>query len=221
MFVGVDVAGEENTWAVVLSGDLTVLPVLSLSEGRSVTLYEIVKFFEENTALAVAIDAPLTFGLMDEGGFRESDRVLREILKMKGGNPNWVVSYHVLQAVPVRGLTLAEALSPLVGTLIETHPRASLFLSLPKELKTLVQLYKRDENSLRTIWRFLVERWQLRTEKVPRFVSDGIVDALVCAITAYLYHKKPEELLFLPPTKGARGRGPFVVISDTPIFSVL
>ncbi len=222
MFIGVDLAGENNTWAVVLRKEgerLFLEPALSLPEAHPVELFEIVRFSVENPVLGVAIDAPLTFGWRDRRGFRESDRRLRTLLKEKGGSPGWVVSYHVLRAVPVRGHVLAEALAPLVGTLLETHPRASLFWILPPEKRTLVRSYKnpgiperKRREAQKALWRYLCETHHLAGPGPPE-VNDGLVDALVCALTVFFFHHHPERLLFLPREPGAHGRGPFVVMA--------
>ncbi|OAQ20575.1 hypothetical protein [Thermosulfurimonas dismutans] len=67
-------------------------------------------------------------------------------LRKEDAARNWVVSYHGLQAVPVRGKILAEALSPVVETILETHPRVSLYFCLQEEMKDLVFLYKPRRN---------------------------------------------------------------------------
>ncbi len=211
-YLGVDIAGESGTRAIALPDK---------EEGRLLIpkarfLESLVSFCEEKRVIAVAIDAPLTFGLRDERGLRDSDRKLRGLLPPKARS--WVVSYHGLQAVPIRGKILAEALGPLVGTILETHPRASLYFLLPDPLKPLVYLYKprrgipepeRQEACAR-ILDYLSKKFHLRAEELAP--DDGLLDALVCALTARAFHRHPESLLFLSrEARGIYGRGPFVV----------
>ncbi|HIE32477.1 MAG TPA: DUF429 domain-containing protein [Thermodesulfobacteriaceae bacterium] len=218
-FLGIDLAGEKNTWIVALKEGRT----LSFEILKPVSLESIVSFCEKHWVLGVAIDAPLTFGLKDEKGFRESDQKLRNLLPKEASN--WVVSYHGLQAVPIRGKILAEALSPVVGTILETHPRASLYFFLPKEMKELTFRYKPkkglpkavQEEALKKIWGYLLKSFDIPTESLENHISDGLVDALVCALTAWLFHRAPENLISLSSKAlGTFGRGPFVVIQKLP-----
>ncbi len=213
LFLGVDLGGEENTWAVAVDREGNPFPGLSLPEGEPVALAEILDFIRKNRVLAAALDAPISFSLTDRKGLREADHRLREILRGEGGEPGWVVSYHALMGIPVRGLLLAEALAPMVGTIIETHPRAALYLALPQEKKSLVKTYKglrpEAEAALRELWRALFP------EENPRRITHGLLDASVCALTARAYHLAPENLLFLP-SSGSRGFGPFVVLLKFP-----
>lgn len=212
-FLGVDLGGEENTWAVAVEREGKLSPGLSLPEGKPVSLTEIVEFSRKNRMLAAALDAPISFSLTDRKGLREADRRLREILRDEGGDPGWVVSYNALMGIPVRGLLLAEALAPVVGTIIETHPRAALYLALPREKKSLVKAYKgrgpEAEAALRELWTTLFAK------ENPRRLSHGLLDALVCALTARAYHLAPESLLFLP-SSASRGFGPFVILLKFP-----
>ncbi len=215
-FLGVDIAGERGSRAVALprQGRSSLL----IPEARS--LESLVSFCEEYLVAAVAIDAPLTFGLRDEKGFREADLRLRSLLPPKARS--WVVSYHGLQAVPIRGKILAEALSPLVGTVLETHPRASLYFLLPEALKPLVFLYKprrgipetQRREACARILEYLSKKFHLRAEELTP--EDGLLDALVCALTARVFHQELENLLFLSrKARGVYGRGPFVVFSPS------
>ena len=187
---------------------------------RSGLLRDLVAFCETHPVLGVAIDAPLTFGLADRKGFRETDRKLRSLLPREARN--WVVSYHGLQAVPIRGKILAEALSPVVGTILETHPRSSLYFLLPETEKHLAFEYKlrggwpstAGQRASRRILRYLKERFGIKIYlPEEEEINDGLVDALLCALTVYLFHTAPENLLFLSRrAQGFSGRGPFVVI---------
>jgi hypothetical protein len=62
-------------------------------------------------------------------------------------------------AVPVRGKLLAESLSPIVGTLLETHPRACLMLGLDKSSGTAVRKYKKSEPSSEEHVVKLLQHW--------------------------------------------------------------
>jgi predicted nuclease with RNAse H fold len=175
----------------------------------------IVDYCGENPVVGVAIDAQLTMSLAAETGFRESDRQLRALLP--SDCRNWVASINSLMAVPVRGRLLSEFLAPMVGTLLETHPRACLLFALGGDVDTAVRKYKGRAGDEATYTRTLWERWAKRFRIVhPTPASaDGALDALVCATVAYLYHHAPENLLRLTDkASGIRGRGPFYVIAS-------
>ncbi len=87
--------------------------------------------------LGVAIDAQLTWAAADERGFRSSDLQLRDLVP----DSSWVASQNSLMAVPVRGRQVAELVAPWVGTIIETHPRACLYLWRP-DLLPQIRTYK-------------------------------------------------------------------------------
>ncbi|MDP9479436.1 MAG: hypothetical protein M3R38_27820, partial [Actinomycetota bacterium] len=69
------------------------------------------------------------------------------MLQERQGSRNWVASAAGLLAVPVRGRLLAEHLSPTVGTLIETHPRASLLFALGEKFLEPIREYKRGDEA--------------------------------------------------------------------------
>jgi len=213
IYLGVDVAGKENTWIAALSPRNGGLEVVV--QPHMASLKEILTYCEENNVVAVAIDAQLTVALSDESGFRTSDHKLRELLPPDCRN--WVASINSLMAVPIRGRMLAEALSPIVGTLLETHPRACLLLGLGRSVSMAVRSYKRSNPSSEEHVVKLVQHWCNRfhitpSDEVP--IQDGALDSLVCATVAYLYHHMPEKLLKLRhEAKDKTGRGPFFVVA--------
>lgn len=216
IFLGVDVAGAKNTWVAALSpkgGSLEVVAIPHLS-----TLEKIAAYCEEKSVVAVAIDAQLTMALSDEDGFRTSDRWLRALLPPDC--QNWVASINSLMAVPIRGRLLADSLSPVVGTLLETHPRASLLFGLEKTAGTAIRNYKRKDSSAKEHTIALLRRWCSRFHiavgsEIP--TKDGALDSLVCATVAYLFHHAPERLLKLRyKVEGKTGRGPFYVLAPIP-----
>lgn len=125
--------------------------------------------------------------------------------------------------MPVRGRLLAEHLSPTVGTVIETHPRASLLFGLGEEFLELIREYKpkRDDTKsaaearrshTRTLWRAWSEAFGILTHE-PVY-HDGALDSLVCATVAHLYHHAPAALHKLRhEVPGKVGRGPFYVVA--------
>ncbi len=125
LYLGVDIAGADNSWVCVLQRTGENLFVHE-SPCRK-RLDQIVTYCDEKLVLASAIDAQLTWAPIEkeDTGFRTSDCFLR---KMLAPNSNWVQSQNDSMAVPVRGRQLAEILAPRVGTIIETHPRACLYL---------------------------------------------------------------------------------------------
>lgn len=211
IFLGVDIAGADNTWFTALaSGEKD--PVIFTQPAKT-TLEALVTFCQQNPVLAVAIDAPLTTSLAAETGFRPSDQQLRQLLPAEFRN--WVASTNSLMAVPVRGMLLADHLAPLVGTIIETHPRASLYFGLEKgdEIHAAIKGYKTSPNATR-LTSMLWQAWEQRFRIQPSDIvpTDGALDALVCATIACLYHQEPSALLRLSPgTNELRGRGPFYV----------
>jgi predicted nuclease with RNAse H fold len=218
IYLGIDVAGAKNTWMAGLSAGENGL--LVPFEPRAVSLERVVEVCEETPVVAAAIDAQLTMSLSAETGFRASDRHLRELLP--ADCRSWVASINSLMAVPVRGRLLAEYLSPLVGTLLETHPRASLLFGLGEAAGDAVRTYKRggacDAEAVATLWEGWAARFDVRLDAPPR--TDGALDALVCATVATLYHHAPDALLRLreraagdPGPTALRGRGPFYVVA--------
>jgi hypothetical protein len=119
-------------------------------------------------------------------------------------------------AVPVRGQLLAGALRPIVGTILETHPRADLLFGLGKNALPWIKTYKggrQTGSEVKSIWDLWSERFSIHWDDVPE--TDGALDALVCATNAYLYHHQPDQLLKLHDTsEGTQGYGPFYVIDD-------
>lgn len=228
IYLGVDVAGAKNTWVAGLSPNgPSGLEVVN--EPHLASLKSIVDYCEDNDVVAVAIDAQLAISISDENGLRCSDKELRKLLCKKGGSRNWVMPFNSLMAVPVRGRLLADHLSPMVGTLIETHPRASLLFGLgssDKAICTAIREYKpkrgdtpqQKENRIEHI-QMLWKKWSSSfgiSPHEPDKAHDGALDALVCATVAHRFHHEPSVLHKLRhdvPEK--TGRGPFYVIQRT------
>jgi predicted nuclease with RNAse H fold len=212
VYMGVDVGGKGNTWACALSErSSTGQRELFVFFGpKKATLEELVKLCWGWRVVACAIDAPLSYSLEEESGLRRCDQALRELLPPECRN--WVMSLHSLMAAPIRGLRLAEALAPAVGTIVETHPRASLLFALPG-LQQAVCRYKRaDRAACAQLWQAWAATFAIRglLEVLPH---DGALDALVCATVAWLYHRRPEVLVsFAQGGFGTRGFGPLVVV---------
>jgi len=212
IFLGVDVAGASNTWVCGLApaeGGLTLILPPAVQ-----TLEAIVRYTEEEPVVAVAIDAPLTSAISDENGFRASDKELRKLLPVEFRA--WVASQNSLMAVPLRGRQLADALAPTVGTILETHPRACLFFAA-RDLMEPLRKYKKDEAASaalyqRILWDHWVTQFRIGGEQSPQ-LSDGALDALVCATIAALFHRQPHTLRKLcHDAAGKTGRGPFYVL---------
>ncbi len=214
IYLGVDVAGAKNTWATALSPSDSSLAVVD--GPRRASLAAVVGYCESNNVVAATIDAQLTAALSEENGYRESDMELREMLLERQGSRNWVAAATGLLAVPVRGRLLAEHLSPTVGTVIETHPRASLLFALGEEYLVPIREYKRGDEAAefhtRTLWRAWSEAFGVLPHE-PTY-HDGALDSLVCATVAYLYHHEPAALHKLRhEVTGRVGRGPFYVVA--------
>jgi len=215
--LGIDLGGEEKTFALALKekeGRLSLERALSLKEEpfKGVSLKEILDFVIKERVLVTAIDAPLSFSPFIEKGYRKADLVLRELLP--GKKKSWVLSYHALMGIPLRGFLLARGLSPYCGAILETHPRASLYFLLPEPQKALSEKYKKgglEKEEALFLEEFFKEKFGLAVP-FSLFEKDDLVDALLCALTGYFYLKNPEKLHFLPQEEGLSGFGPFVVL---------
>lgn len=209
IYLGIDIAGADNTWVAGLAerdGGL----VVALAPQR-LALAEIVAYCGREQVMAAAIDGQLSMAATDERGFRASDWELRELLPRE--NRNWVASFNSLMAVPLRSLLLAERLAPEVGTLLEVHPRASLWFALGKERPEAVRHYKKAAAApahIDWLWRAWSALFAI-TGTAP--ATDGGLDALVCATLGWLYGKRPERLhLLRHPAAHKTGYGPFYVL---------
>lgn len=206
-FLGVDVAGEANTWvaAVVPShGGLS----LSFEPTRLGTT-NLLELIDEERPTAIAIEGQLSLAFSEGNGFRSCDRELRALLP-----PDcqaWVASANSLMAVPVRARLLADAVSADVATIVETHPRAAMLLVLGPEHLADLREYKRSDDAVGRLAREWCHRNAI--QGVPALSSDGALDALVCATVASCYHLAPQRLRLLRHMAvDRRGRGPFVVM---------
>lgn len=175
--------------------------------------------------VATTIDAQLTMALSEENGFRTSDRCLQR--QLPEDCQGWVMSFNSLMAVPIRGRLLSDHLSPTVGTMLETHPRASLLFGLghvEEQIHTAIREYKRKRNDTpeqlevrAQHTRTLGQHWSASfgiSPHEPLSYHDGALDSLVCATVAYLYHHEPEKLLRLRHDATEKtGRGPFYVVN--------
>ena len=212
IYVGVDIAGAANTWVCALAQDGAQLRIVLGPE--LATLERIVSYCEIEDVVAVCIDAQLTIALSEENGFRTSDLELRKLLPK--GYQTWVASINSLMAVPVRGRLLADTISPVVGTLIETHPRASLLFGLGRDALPEIEDYKSKSaasGSVRSLWDQWCARFGIHGPETP--TTDGALDALVCATVAYQFHHAPQQLRKLRHDVPAKtGHGPFYVVRE-------
>lgn len=211
LYVGIDIAGSANTWVAGLerSGSRLALD----QPPRKASLLELVQLAEQRDVIAVAIDAQLSMALSDENGFRSSDYELRALLP--SDCRTWVASLNSLMAVPIRARLLADALSPSVGTIIETHPRASLYFASDSRLDVAVRRYKKGEQTasyVESLWQSWSGRFGI--DGALGAMTDGALDAAVCATVAYLSHHRPDALVRLRHSAPDKtGRGPFYVVS--------
>ena len=123
----------------------------------------------------------------------------------------WVASANSLMAVLLRARLLADTISPSVATIAETHPRASMFLELGQAHLQEIKEYKRSGEAVRHLTSAWCERNHIHGAE--GVMSDGALDALVCATVAYCCHLAPHRLRFLRHGAADRqGRGPFLVM---------
>jgi predicted nuclease with RNAse H fold len=206
-FIGVDIAGAEKTWA---AGLMPSSRGLQISFGPKLATPEhLMAIVNAQGATAVAIDGQLSLAFSDANGFRSSDTELRTLLPPDCRT--WVASANSLMAVPVRARLLADAISPAVGTVLETHPRACLALYLGEQSLADVREYKRSTEAVQR----LLDRWvvEFGIHGGVAASTDGALDAIVCATVAFCYHSAPRRLRLLRHSAQDRqGRGPFVVL---------
>jgi len=219
-FLGIDIAGSKNTWMALLEDHDSGLRLKT--QPSIVTIQKIIDQCSEGLISSVAIDAQLSLSPADERGFRPEDEKLKSLLPAECRN--WVASFNSLMAVPVRGRLLAEAIAPIVGTILETHPRASLLLALGDDRRQSTMEYKkRTKESLSSyrerggpqfagrLWKAWCDKYRI-VARPPGEVTDGEVDALVCATIGVLFHREPRKLMRLTgANRQAMGRGPFYV----------
>ena len=213
LYLGIDVAGASNTWCAALSDDGTQLK-LALAP-HVATLPDIVAYTNDNDVLAAAIDAQLSIAMSNLTGFRSGDTELRNLLPAQ--HRNWVASVNSLMAVPIRGQMLADALSPSVATIIETHPRASLYFGCPPDHEDSIANYKRDPGAAECVshlWAYWSTSFGLTDALSTN--TDGALDAVVCATIAYLCHNDPTRLFRLRHNAVDRtGHGPFYILDPS------
>lgn len=223
-FVGVDLAGANNTWvAAVALGRRKLSLALKPQPCDLPFLIELVR---RQPVLGCAIDAPLSLSLTDHTGLRSSDRQLRSIARQLArdhGQPasrliSWVASFNFLMAVPIRARLLAEALQPHVPMLFETHPRLNMAFVDPA-LLPLLQTYKskqaddaQKQSAAAELWRRWSARFAITGSPSESADHDGAIDALVCATAAAQLHRTPQSMCLLPHDADAcTGGGPFIV----------
>jgi predicted nuclease with RNAse H fold len=214
-YLGIDIAGAKKTWMCALTtsdGGLSIV-----GQPIRARLEQIIQYTENNPVVSIAIDAQLTWAVSDENGLRESDDELRDLLPKDCRN--WVASQNFLAAVPVRGRQLAECLSPIVGTIIETHPRACLLFA-NKSLIESVKLYKDKkvnyQEHITRLWQSWTRQFGIKNTLKMSAITDDALDSLVCATIAYLFHHSPHQLTRLSHSAtDKRGRGPFFVLLST------
>lgn len=207
LFVGVDIAGGENTW---VAGLIPSSRGLAVAFGpKQASPNQILEILATQPATGIAIDGQLSLAFSDANGFRSSDVALRGLLPPDCRT--WVASANSLMAVPLRAGLLAERIAPVVGTVLETHPRASLFLELGQDYLSDIKEYKRSPEALQRLLTAWTERFGLHGGVTAS--TDDALDALVCATVAYAFHALPDRLRYLKhDAADRRGAGPFVVL---------
>ena len=182
--MGVDIGGARNTWVCTLEGESGCLTLREMP--RALTITDILRYAEAQAVVAVAIDAPLTWAPREDDGWRSSDRQLQDHLPKECRR--WVRSQNSLMAVPLRGQHLAEYLSPLVGTVIETHPRACLYFANSGTHQCVLH-YKPSGTPacLHQLWQVWTDQFSIAAPTPGEGLTDRAIDALVCATVAYLY----------------------------------
>ena len=207
LFVGVDIAGGENTWAAGLIPSSSGLAVAFGPKQASPN--QLLEILTTQPATGIAIDGQLSLAFSDANGFRSSDVELRALLPPDCRT--WVASANSLMAVPLRAGLLADRIAPVVGTVLETHPRASLYLELGQAYLSDIKEYKRSPEALRRLLAAWTERFGLHGGVTA--ATDDALDALVCATVAYAFHAAPHRLRYLKhDAADRRGTGPFVVL---------
>ncbi|NOU83909.1 DUF429 domain-containing protein [Paenibacillus sp. LMG 31459] len=207
--VGIDVAGSENTWMCSLHltpshpSPMAIVPQL-------ISLREIVEYClnPKNKVKIIVIDAPLSYALNEEKGYRNCETSLRKNLRKAGFNSNFILSSNSLMGVTSRGRQLAEELRErgFSGEIIETIPRYCLaqiasFVG-KKAVTDAVNRYKKKSVNViqhrEILWKFwrLSHFWKSSILKpsLTHKKSDGVIDAFVCATIGYLIANNPKAV---------------------------
>ena len=214
-FLGIDIAGAENSWVCELVWEEDKKRIFwSRPPYKIEALSEIVNLVKNKDFICCAIDAPLSFTPQTKK-WRLCDIELRCLLDKD--IKNWVQSPNSMQAVPLRAQQLASLILPYVGALIETHPRSSLFFIL-KEKSESLKKYK-------TSFKYLRQLTNKVFDYIPRLLNidfvispkeiktDGALDALICALMAFLYIKDYHLLYKLSLGEEVHGFAPFYIFA--------
>ena len=227
-FLGVDIGGRDNTWLAAIEWDGHQLSIPEAPKRQK--LAEIVESATIDGTVAIAIDAQLSLSIAesdsDDGpGFRSSDRKLRE--RLTNARRNWVASFNSLMAIPIRGRLLADALKGASLGVVETHPRVCLHFALGEDMQSSIDHYKGSgknkpspEAKARHAKRLLLawsKKFGIAKMDVDGKISDGALDAIVCATVAYLWcHARQRLCLLDDPQPRDLGTEQFFVVRLAP-----
>ena len=108
-FYGLDIAGAKNTWLCRIRVNDNRITITEIIKHRG-SIIELAGHINKTEYEIICIDAPLTYPADKENGMRDSDILLRDILKRENHPANIVSSSHSLMAVPLRGMYLLKYL---------------------------------------------------------------------------------------------------------------
>lgn len=221
LYFGIDVAGAKNTWLCILYENNGKLFLNQLPQKQKlIEIIREVKHNNDSLIKAACIDAQLTWSIMNDDssdtGFRESEKYLKELIpKMYQFN---IASQNSLMAVPVRGRQLAEYLRVYIPTIIETHPTINLILSniFKNETENMILNYKKDHINNYQYFECICAHFCIGHSFTESKIHDGMIDSLICSITAYLVINRSDmtkNLTIICDTKHTdlRGYAPFFV----------
>ena len=216
-FLGIDIAGAENSWVCELVWEEDKKRICWLKPPYKIeALSEIVNLIKNKDFICCAIDAPLSFSPQTKK-WRWADIELRCLLEKD--IKNWVQSPNSMQAVPLRAQQLASLMLPYVGAIIETHPRSSLFFMLTEKSESLKK-YKSSFKYLRQltnkVFTYVPQLLNIDFAISPKEIkTDGALDALICALIAFLYIKRYHLLYKLSLGEEVYGFGPFYIFAPS------
>jgi predicted nuclease with RNAse H fold len=196
LYIGIDIAGAENTWICSIRQESRKLFVEELTN-KYKSILEMTNFLKSKHFTICSIDAPLTYPINEANGFRRSDRELKELLN----NKNIVSSSNSLMAVPLRaGYLLKMFESNGIERFYETHPRASAYL-LKTNRDDLFDKYKKKGfdhfDEIAKLIEIILHNtgYELKLEGLPN--KHDAVDSLLCAISSFCIKSKAFNVRFL------------------------
>ena len=170
VIIGIDLAGKkENPTGIALFKNATANTKLVY------TNEEILESVFKNTPILVAIDSPLS--LPKKGSMRNSDREM-----IKRGYRVFPPTLPAMRQLTLRGIEINKLITEKGYKTIEVHPTsARKALNMP--LKDWIEIQKTFQSI------------ELKGDIQQRMLTSHEIDAVTCALTAFLYLNSQTEAI--------------------------